>query len=71
VSHTAIIENKRLGHVLRIVKEMQDVRHAPTVQTNSSKGGYQKRGRRLYGPDYYRSEKDLSAPPAEAVEMPV
>ncbi len=34
------------------------------VQTNSSKGGYEKRGRRVYGPDY-----ELSAPPAEAVEM--
>ena len=52
VSHTTIVENKRLGHVLRKVKEQQDTHHAPEVQTNSSKGGYQKRGRRLYGPDY-------------------
>ena len=64
VSHTAIVENKRLGHVLRIVKAQQDVHHSPTVQTNSSKGGYQKRGRRIYGPDY-----ESGAPPAEAVEM--
>ena len=66
VSHTAIVENKRLGHVLRTVKAQQDNHQAPTVQTNSSKGGYQKRGRRLYGPDY-----EISAPPAEAVEMPI
>ena len=52
VSHTAIVENKRLGHVLRKVKAQQDTHQAPEVQTNSSKGGYQKRGRRLYGPDY-------------------
>lgn len=50
VSHTAIVENKRLGHVLRIVKAQQDILHPPTVQTNSSKGDYQKRGRRIYGP---------------------
>ena len=66
VSHSAIVENKRLGHVLRTVKAQQDNHKAPTVQTNSSKGGYQKRGRRLYGPDY-----EISPPPAEAVEMPV
>lgn len=64
VSHTAIVENKRLGHVLRIVKAQQDVQNSPPVQTNSSKGGYQKRGRRAYGPTY-----EIGAPPAEAVEM--
>ncbi len=64
VSHTAMVENKRLGHVLRVVKAQQDAYHPPTVQTNSSKGGYQKRGRRIYGPDY-----EIGAPPAEAVEM--
>lgn len=37
--------------MLRTVKAQQDIQHAPTVQTNSGKGGYQKRGRRLYGPD--------------------
>lgn len=64
VSCTAILENKRLGHVLRIVKAQQDVHQSPTVQTkNSSKGGYQKRGRRIYGPNY------IGAPSADAVEM--
>ncbi len=64
VSHTAIVENKQLGHVLRIVKAQQDVHHSPTVQTNSSKGGYQKRGRRIYGPNY-----EIGAPSAKALEM--
>ena len=66
-----MIENKRLGHVLRIVKAQRDIRHAPTVQTNSGKGGYQKRGPTALRPDYYHSDKELIAPPAEAVEMPV
>ena len=50
--------------MLRIVKAQQDVHLSPTVQTNSSKGGYQKRGRKIYGPNY-----EIGAPPAEAVEM--
>ena len=64
MSHTAIVENERLGHVLRIVKAQRDVHLSLTVQTNSSKSGYQKRGRRIYGPDY-----EIGAPPAEAVDM--
>lgn len=65
VSHTAIVENKRLGHVLRTVKAQQDIHRAPTVETNSEKLGYKKHPRKLYGPDYV----EASAPPAEAVEM--
>ena len=64
VTHTAVVENKRLGHALAIVKAQQDTRHMPTVMTNSAKGGYQKRPRQLYGPDY----KEKSAVP-KAVEM--
>jgi hypothetical protein len=52
VSHTAVIENKRLGHALAIIKAQQDTYFAPRVNTNSQKGGYQKRGRNVYGPDY-------------------
>jgi hypothetical protein len=52
VSHTAVIENKRLGHALSLVKAQQNIRQQPKVKTNSEKGGYQKRGRQLYGPDY-------------------
>ena len=51
-SHTATVENKRLGHALRIVKAQQELKHVPKVMTNSDKGGYQKRPRQLYGPDY-------------------
>jgi len=62
VSHTAIVENKRLGHALAVVKAQQDIKHMPKVMTNSAKGGYKKR--QLYGPDY---KAEIEAPPA--VEM--
>lgn len=45
-------ENKRLGKALAVAKVMQDLALSPTVQTNSQKLGYQKRGRQIYGPDY-------------------
>ena len=63
VSHTAIVENKRLRHALTTVKAQQDLKHEPKIQTNSDKGGYKKRPRQVYGPDY----KELAATPA--VEM--
>jgi transposase len=43
VSHTAIVENKRLGHALAVVKAQQDLRNPPKVMTNREKTGYQKR----------------------------
>ena len=43
VSHTAVVENKRLGHALAVVKAQQDLRSPPKVMTNSEKTGYQKR----------------------------
>jgi transposase len=59
VSPAAVIENKRLGHALSRIKAQQDTKLAPTVQTNSDKNGYRKRGRTIMG-----------APPAEtAVEI--
>ena len=64
VSHTAIIENKRLSHALATVKAQQDNKHLPKIMTNSDKGGYKKRPRQVYGPDY---KEKLSAAPA--VEM--
>jgi hypothetical protein len=64
VSHTAIVENKRLSHTLAMVKAQQDIKHLPTVMTNSAKGGYKKRPRQIYGPDY---KAELAA--AAAVEM--
>ena len=66
VSHAAIVENKRLGHALAKVKAQQDIKHEPKVMTNSAKGGYKKRPRQLYGPDY--NAKVAAAP---AVEMTV
>jgi hypothetical protein len=61
VSHTAVVENKRLGHALTVVKAQQDIKHQPKVRTNSKKLGYQKRGRQLCGPDY---KPKIVAPPA-------
>lgn len=65
VSHTAVVENKRLGHALSLIKAAQQVKHEPKVQTNSEKLGYKKRPRKVYGPDY----EERSAPPAKAVKM--
>ncbi len=48
VSHAAIVENKRLGHALAIVKAQQDLRHETKVMTNSEKTGYKKRVKRTY-----------------------
>ncbi len=64
VSHTAIVENKRLSHALATVKAQQDIEHLPKVMTNSAKGRYKKRPRQLYGPDYKET-----ITPASAVEM--
>ena len=52
VSHTAIVENKRLGHILAIVKAQQDRKHETKVMTNSEKLGYKKTPRRVYGPGF-------------------
>jgi hypothetical protein len=64
VSHTAVVENKRLSHALKIIKAQQEVKHEPKVQTNSEKIDYKKRPRQVYGPDY--KEKITPGP---AVEM--
>jgi hypothetical protein len=66
VSHTAIIENKRLGHALALVKAQQELKQEAKVHTNSEKGGYKKDPRRVYGPDY-----EPKTPKAVAVEMTV
>jgi hypothetical protein len=57
----------RLGHALAIVKAQQDITRPTKVMTNSQKGGYKKRGRKVYGPDYYEE----LLPAQAAVEMPV
>ena len=66
VSHTAIVENKRLGHALKIVKAQQDVQQAVKVMTNSEKDGYKKNPRAIYGPDFVEKTRSRAA-----VEMTV
>jgi transposase len=67
VNHTAIVENKRLGHALALVKAAQDLKYAPKVMTNSEKTRYRKRPRKVNG-----SEEMLNLQPMQnAVEMPV
>jgi hypothetical protein len=65
--HTAIVENKRLGHALTLVKAQQDLKYAPKVMTNSEKIGYRKRPRKVYGSD----EVTNLLPARDAVEMTV
>lgn len=67
VSHTAIVENKRLGHALALIKAQQDKHFEAKVKNNSEKGAYQKRGRQIYGPDYVSKAPVHSARPAEPV----
>lgn len=43
VTHTAIVENKRLSEVLAYVKERQDEMRPPKIKTNSEKIGYKSR----------------------------
>ena len=52
VTHTAIVENQRLGHALAVVKAQQDLKQETKVLTNSEKTGYKKRPRQVYGPGY-------------------
>jgi hypothetical protein len=67
VNHTAIVENKRLGHALALVKAQQDLMYAPKVMTNSEKTGYRKRPRKVYAEEV--PVKPRSA--QKAVEMTV
>ena len=66
VSHTAIVENKRLGHALALVKAQQDLIRETKVMTNSEKTGYKKDPRAIYGPDFVEKTRSRAA-----VEMPV
>jgi Helix-turn-helix domain len=65
VSHTAIVENKRLSHALALIKAQQDTTCQPQVKTNSEKIGYKKHPRKIYG----SPEDNLKSPTREAVEM--
>jgi transposase len=66
ITQTAIVENKRLSHALSLVKAQQELKRDTKVLTNSEKGGYKKRPRSVYGPDFIEN-----APAPKAVEMPV
>ena len=66
VSHAAIVENKRLGHALTIVKAQQDLERETKVMTNSEKTGYKKNPRAIYGPDFVEKTRSRAA-----VEMTV
>jgi hypothetical protein len=59
VNHTAIVENKRLGHALAAVKAQQDLRRTPKVMTNSEKTGYRKRTRIVNTPPLVLSDADF------------
>ncbi|WP_442504561.1 ISNCY family transposase [Marinivivus vitaminiproducens] len=49
VTHTAIVENKRLGDVLAFIKQQQETPVPPRVKTNSERVGYRKTGRKRSG----------------------
>ena len=61
VSHTAIVENKRLGQALALVKAEQDHQLATKVMTNSEKTGDKKKSRAIYGPDYVEKTRSRAA----------
>ena len=61
VSHTAIVENKRLGHALTLVKAQQDLKRATKVMTNSEKTGYKKNPRAIYGPEFVEKTRSRAA----------
>jgi AraC-like DNA-binding protein len=42
MSHTAVVENKRLSHALTIIKAQQDIKNETKIKTNSEKIGYNK-----------------------------
>ena len=63
VSHTAIVENKRLGAALALIKAQQDARlPPPRVKTNSEAGGYRRTGRKP-------GRRSFLAPKPEPVPM--
>src|SRR5258708_27660630 len=70
VSHTAIDENKRLGHALAVIKAQRDTYFTPKVKTNSQKLGYQKRVRKVYGPTTSKQPRRSLTVPAAANRTP-
>jgi hypothetical protein len=71
ITQTAIVKNKCLGHALSLVKAEQELKRETKVLTNSEKGGYKKRSRSVYGPDFIenvRAQKQWKCRPEESME---
>lgn len=66
VSQTALVENKRLGHALSLVKAQQDRKREVKVLNKSEEDGYKKRPRHIEGTRYIEARCSRSA-----LEMPV
>ncbi len=63
VRQTAVVENKRLGHALSLVRAQQDSKPDVKVLTNSEKDGYKKRPRHVYGPGHIESSRHVRRSP--------
>ena len=67
VSHTAIVENKRLGHTLALIKAQQDSHFEAKVKTNSEKDSIKNAAGRFTGltmfPKSPPKQQQLSQPP--------
>lgn len=61
VSHTAIVQNKRLRHALKIVKAQQNLNLATKVMTNSEKTLYKKRPKSVFGLDFDKKSTGSAA----------
>ena len=68
MSHTAIVENKRLGQALALVKAQQDLKLTTKVMTNSEKTGYKKNPRAIYGPDFVEKTRLRAAVGCRSME---
>jgi hypothetical protein len=67
VSHTAIVENKRLGATLAFIKAERDREiPPPRVKTTSEAGGYQSNGRKVGRPKGSGGQRTASPPGASA-----
>ena len=67
VSHTAIVENKRLGAALAFIKAQRDLAvPSPRVKTNSEAGGYRRAGKRIARQNHVLPQKSLTTDPMMA-----
>jgi hypothetical protein len=67
VSHTAIVENKRLGAALAFIKAQRDLAVlSPRVKTNSEAGGYRRTGQKPGRRNHLLPRKCLAADPMMA-----